>query len=182
MHIRPLQKSDLTEVKKCTDQTIGENYFSLQELEECFQKSQLNNVMYSFVLVEQGKILGLRLAYPPGAWAKGKGSKLKPELWKVPHGKAGYFQSLFLAKEVQGYGWGPKLSEAAIEKFKEIGALAIVTHAWKESPNNSSLRYLTKFGFEMVAIHPDYWVDVDYTCVLDGKPCHCTAVEMIKYL
>lgn len=182
MHIRPLQISDLPEIKKFTDATIGENYFSENELQECFQKSQLNSVMYSFVLEDNKKMLGLRLAYPPGMWSKGKGAKLRPELWKVPQDKVGYFQSLFLSPEVRGSGWGPKLSETAIAKLKEIGTQAIVTHAWKESPNNSSLRYLTKFGFQEVATHPDYWVDVDYTCVLDGNPCHCTAVEMIKYL
>lgn len=182
MHIRPLKISDLSEVKKFTDATIGENYFSLEELHNCYDKALLNGEMYSFVLDDVGKICGLRLAYPPGQWSKGKGTKLRPDLWKVSQDKVGYFQSLFLASEVRGAGWGPKLSEASLAKMKLIGALAVVTHAWKESPSNSSLRYLTKFGFQEIAIHPQYWIDVDYICVLDGKPCRCTAVEMIKYL
>lgn len=183
MQIRPLHLADLPQIKIFTDKTIGENYFSLEELQQSYQKSLLNNVMYSFVLVDdQNNIKGLRLAYPPGAWSKGKGSKLRPELWKTPQDKAGYFQSLFISPEVQGTGWGPKLSEAAIARLKEIGTLAIVTHAWQESPNNSSIRYLTKFGFEPVATHANYWIDVDYVCIRDGKPCKCTAVEMIKYL
>lgn len=183
MQIRPLHLDDLTQIKVFTDTTIGENYFSSEELKECYHKSLLNGVMYSFVLVDvNNKIQGLRLAYPPGSWSKGKGAKLRPELWKVPLDKAGYFQSLFLSAEVQGAGWGPQLSEASIIRLKAIGTQAIVTHAWQESPNNSSIRYLTKFGFEPVAAHPNYWIEVDYTCVRDGKPCRCTAVEMIKYL
>ena len=67
-------------------------------------------------------------------------------------------------------------------RLKEIGTQAIVTHAWQESPNNSSIRYLTKFGFQPIATHANYWIDVDYVCTRDGKPCRCTAVEMIKYL
>ncbi len=113
---------------------------------------------------------------------QGKGKKLRSDLWKVPSDKVGYFQSLFVSEKAQGEGWGPKLSDAALESFKQLGTLAVVTHAWKESPNNSSIRYLTKFGFESVATHPEYWIDVDYECVLDGKPCRCTAEEMIKYL
>lgn len=183
MQIRPLQLDDLAQIKIFTDTTIGENYFKFEELKECYQKSMLNNVMYSFVLVdEKNKIQGLRLAYPPGMWNKGKGAKLHPELWQVPQEKAGYFQSLFVSSEVQGAGWGPKLSETAISLLKAIGTKAIITHAWQESPNNSSIRYLTKFGFKPLATHPNYWIDVDYTCVRDGKPCRCTAVEMIKYL
>ena len=183
MRIRPLQSNDLVAVKAFTDRSIGMNYFSLPELEESFLKSSLQGVMCSFVLVdEQDQIFGFRLAYPPTTWTKGKGKKLRDDLWKVPIESAAYFQSLFLADAVQGEGWGPKLSEASVKAFQSLGAKAIITHAWKESPNNSSLRYLTKFGFEPITEHPEYWVDVDYECVRDGKPCRCTAVEMIKYL
>jgi ribosomal protein S18 acetylase RimI-like enzyme len=183
MRIRALSQADLPAVKAFTDITIGKNYFSLSELQECYRKSLSNNIMCSFVLVdEDNQIQGFRLAYPPGAWSKGKGSKLRSDLWKVPLETVGYFQSLFLAKEAQGQGWGPQLSEAATAAFRVLGAKAIATHAWKESPNNSSVRYLSKFGFESVATHPEYWIDVDYECVLDGKPCRCTAEEMIKYL
>ena len=183
MQIRPLHLDDLAQIKVFTDTTIGENYFNSEELKECYQKSILNGEIFSFVLIDdKNKIQGVRLAYPPGAWSKGKGSKLRPELWKVPQEQVGYFQSLFLSPDVRGSGWGPKLSDAVIDRFKAIGAKAIITHAWKESPNNSSIRYLTKYGFQEVATHPDYWIDVDYECVRDGKPCRCTAVEMIKYL
>lgn len=183
MHIRALELRDLPALKEFTDKVIGLNYFRLEELQDCYHKSFSNNVMCSFVLVDDdGAIQGLRLAYPPGTWSKGKGSKLRPDLWKVPLERVAYFQSLFLSDEAQGAGWGPKLSAAALECFQKLGALAVITHAWKESPNNSSIRYLTKFGFESVATHPEYWIEIDYECVLDGNPCRCTAEEMIKYL
>lgn len=182
MEIRPLQRHDLVQVKEFTDQMIGVNYFTLKELDEVFAKSSRDGVMCSFVLVEKEKIMGLRLAYAPGTWSKGKGSKLRPDLWNVPLDKVAYFQSLFLAPEAQGKNWGPRMSEAAIEAFRTLGAMAVVTHAWKESPNNSSIRYLSKFGFKSVATYPDYWIDVDYECTRDGKPCRCTAEEMIKYI
>lgn len=182
MQIRELELKDIPAVKAFTDEAIGKNYFSASELEENFKKSISNGVMCSFVLAEGEKIFGLRLAYPPGLWTQGKGKKLRNDLWKVPQDKAAYFQSLFLATSAQGQGWGPKLSAASITAFKKLGAEAIVTHAWKESPNNSSIRYLTKQGFQSIATHPNYWIDVDYECVRDGKPCRCTAEEMILYL
>jgi len=181
MRIRELELKDIPAVKAFTDFTIGKNYFSIEELEGNFRKSASQGVMCSFVLAEAETIFGLRLAYPPGLWSKGKGSKLRADLWQTPLEKTAYFQSLFLAPAVQGQGWGPKLSAAAIAAFKKLGTEAIVTHAWKESPNNSSIRYLTKQGFQSVATHPEYWVDVDYECVRDGKPCRCTAEEMILY-
>jgi len=182
MQIRELLRTDIPAIRLFTDEVIGKNYFSTEELEENFRKSRSGDIMCSFVLADEGKIFGLRLAYPPGLWSKGKGSKLRPDLWKTPLEKTAYFQSLFLSLAVQGQSWGPKMSAASIANFKKIGAQAIVTHAWKESPNNSSIRYLTKQGFQSVATHPEYWIDVDYECVLDGKPCRCTAEEMILYL
>lgn len=183
MNIRALELRDLPAVKEFTDKVIGLNYFRLEELQDCYRKSLSQGVMCSFILEnQQGTIQGLRLAYPPGSWSKGKGSKLRPDLWKVPLDRVAYFQSLFLSEEAQGEGWGPNLSEAALERFRKLGALAVITHAWKESPNNSSIRYLTKFGFVSVATHPEYWIEIDYECVLDGNPCRCTAEEMIKYL
>lgn len=182
MLIRPLEMGDLPAIKSFADRTIGMNYFSLEELKSSYEKSLSQKIMCSFVLTDGENILGIRLAYPPGTWSKGKGSKLRPDLWKVPLEKVGYFQSLFIDPKVQGGGWGPKLSEASLEGFKKLGAQAVITHAWKESPNNSSVRYLEKFGFKHVATHPEYWIDVDYECIRDGKPCRCTAEEMIKYL
>lgn len=181
MEIRELSLKDIPAVRAFTDQSIGRNYFSESELSEIFNKSSAQGLMCSFVLADKDKIYGLRLAYPPGSWTKGKGKKLRPDLWQVPPEKVAYFQSLFIAKEFQGQAWGPKLSAASIAVFKKLGAKAIVTHAWKESPNNSSIRYLTKQGFQSIATHPEYWIDVDYECVLDGKPCRCTSEEMILY-
>ena len=60
---------------------------------------------------------------------------------------------------------------------------AVVAHSWKESPNNSSMKYLEKLGFLPVGEHPLFWSEVDYDCTRCGKPpCQCTATEMILYL
>ena len=183
MQIRPFALADIPAVKAFADASIGTDYYSESELQDVYHRSLAGNVMCSFLLVDnQQQVLGLRLAYPPGKWEKGKGNRLHADLWKTPLSETGYFQSLFLAAKVQGQGWGPKLSLKSIEALKKVGAKAIVTHAWKESPNNSSIRYLSKLGFQSVATHPEYWINVDYVCVLDGKPCRCTAEEMIYYL
>jgi ribosomal protein S18 acetylase RimI-like enzyme len=181
--IKPLEKSILLQVKSFSDQWIGNNYYQMPELEKIFEKSQKNKIMCSFVIVDEvEKIHGLRISYPPGNWSSGKGQGLRSDLWNVPQNKTAYFQSLFLSNDIQNQGWGPKLSQASIAALKKIGAKAIVTHAWKESPNNSSLKYLKRMGFVELIEHPDYWVNVDYVCTRDGNPCHCTAVEMILRL
>jgi GNAT superfamily N-acetyltransferase len=181
--MRALAKNDIARVKEFSDEVIGLNYFSETELLQSCERSHRDGISCSFVLVdEHGRVLGLRLAFPPGNWHKGKGAKLRPDLWTVSLAEMAYFQSLFLHEKVRGQGWGPKLSMQSLEAFKKVGAKAVLTHAWKESPNNSSIKYLQKLGFATVATHLEYWIDVDYVCVRDGKPCRCTAVEMILYL
>jgi GNAT superfamily N-acetyltransferase len=178
-----MRLADLTAVKTFTDRAIGLNYYSDVELNDIFERSQKNGIVCSFVLVDpDNTIFGIRISFPPGKWSKGKGTGLNTQLWKTSLEDSGYFQSLFLDPEVQAHGWGGKLSEAAIEALKAVGCKAIVCHAWRESPHDSSRRYLKKLGFELVASHPLYWNKVDYVCTRCGKPCVCTADEMIKYL
>ncbi len=181
MQIKEFVLSDIQSVKNFADEQIGEGYFSLEELTENQKKSvTATGEICSFVLVDPLKnvIHGLRLAYPPGQWSHGKGSKLRPDLWPFDLSNAGYFQSLFLSKQMQSKGWGPILSLKSMDIFRKIGAKGIVTHCWKESPNNSSVRYLEKLGFVKAIEHPLYWADIDYECTLDGRPCQCTSIEM----
>ena len=183
--IRELRESDIEGVTRFADKAIGDSYYSVPEVRDIYERSQKNGVMCSFVLVREmndREILGIRLSYPAGKWQKGKGKGLRPELWQAPEDAVAYFQSLFLAPEIQGKGVGQKLSLASLEALKKTGAKAVVCHAWRESPHDSSRRYLQKLGFATVAVHPKYWFDVDYVCPRCGKPCVCTAEEMIKYL
>ncbi len=184
MRIVPFTTADIEAVTSFTDAHIGVNYYTLSEMTANQQKSVAKNGdITSFILKnDSNQICGLRLAYPPGNWAHGKGSKLRPDLWPFQLQEAAYFQSLFVTSEAQGLGYGPELSAQSIAIFKKLGAKGIVTHCWKESPNNSSFRYLEKMNFRTMIEHPNYWIDIDYVCTRDGNPCRCTALEMIKEL
>jgi len=177
--IEELKLSDLPSLKEFTDREIGSGYYSMKEIEEIYMKSQSKGRMCSLVLKKGEQICGVRMTYPPGNWSHGKGSGLTTEKWPYPLSETAYFQSLFLASSVQGEGWGGKLSQRSLQILKEIGAKGVVCHSWKESPNNSSVRYLEKMGFQLIAEHPLYWQHVDYNCTRCLKPpCQCTAQEM----
>ena len=182
MLIKKFLPADIPAVKKFTDRVVGDGYYSIAELTE-FQKKSIahpSGDICSFVLVDAStsEIMGLRLAFPPGNWDRGKGSNLRPDLWPTQLSETAYFQSLFVSPNLQGQGWGPKLAQKSIEIFRKLKAAAIITHCWKESPNNSSYKYLATLGFQAIIEHPNYWIDVDYVCTRDGKPCKCTAIEM----
>lgn len=177
--IEELKLSDLPALKDFTDREIGAGYYSADELKDIYNKSQIKNRMCTLLLKKGEEIHGVRITYPPGNWSHGKGSGLTTNKWPYPLSQTAYFQSLFLSNAVQGQGWGGEMSKKALGILKEIGAKGVVCHSWKESPNNSSAKYLQKLGFELIAEHPLYWKDVDYNCTRCGKPpCQCTAQEM----
>lgn len=167
---------------KFTDDFIGKNYYSLEQLGEIYEKSLLNNHNCSFVLFVNDEIKGIRLSYMPSKWDSVKGTGgLSPEKW---HGlninELGYFQSLFIHPELTNQNWGPFLSNLSIIEMKKAGAKGILTHSWLESPHNSSRKYLEKLGFKLVEKHSLYWKKIDYECPRCGNPCLCTAGEMLK--
>ncbi len=178
--IRPLEMVDLKALKTFTDHAIGTGYYTMAELEEIYNKSldQKTKTMTTLVLLQDGKICGVRITYPPGNWSHGKGKGLNPKLWPYPLEQTAYFQSLFVAPELTGTGLGKKLSLKAIEILKSIHAKGIVCHSWVESPHDSSGKYLRSLGFQSIAKHTHYWKEVDYQCTRCGSPCLCTAEEM----
>lgn len=180
LRIRPFTQNDLPKVKEFTDREIGANYYSLNELEDIYNRSLKNGVMCSLLIEDaSGNVKGIRLSYPAGQWESGKGKGLHPEKWPFPRNQTAYFQSLFLSNDLQGQGWGGRVSAEALRLLRQTGAMGVVCHSWKESPNNSSTRYLQKLGFEVIAEHPLYWSKLDYECTRCGKPpCQCTALEM----
>lgn len=178
--IIPFTADFIAQAKDFTDRQIGLDYYSVAEMTANQKKSIASTGdLTSFLLIDsKNNIQGIRLAYPAGNWAHGKGNKLRPDLWPFPIQKAGYFQSLFVSEEVRGQGWGPKLSEQTLRIFRMLGYRGVITHCWKESPENTSYKYLIDFGFKEIIEHPNYWIDIDYVCTRDGKPCRCTAIEM----
>lgn len=183
LKIRRFSAADIERVKEFTDRAIGKNYYSENELLDILSRSELKGEVCSLILEDQNHtIRGIRITYPPGRWSHGKGKGLTPLKWKVALADAAYFQSLFVDTNLTGKGWGKTMSLEALKILKSLDTKAVVTHSWKDSPNDSSGRYLRSLGFEVVATHPLYWHEVDYVCTRCGKPCVCTAEEMIKYL
>ena len=183
MKIRNFTPADVPKLKEFTDQVIGANYYSAQELTDFYQQSLKDGHECTLILEDEAKaIRGVRITFPPGQWQRGKGHGLTPALWNIPMNQVAYFQSLFIDPPLTGQGWGKKMSLQAIDLLKKLGARAVVAHSWKESPHDSSGKYLRALGFKSVAYHPLYWKDVDYICPHCGKPCLCTAEEMILVL
>ena len=165
------------------NEEIGRNYYTNKDMQRIYEQSTKDNLNASYVVVnDRLQIKGIRFSFAPGNWPSNM-KALSSDKWNLPIEKVAYFKSLFLSKNIQGNGLGKSLSLQSMNTLTEMGAKAIVCHSWKESPNNSSKKYLEKFGFKVIKEHPQFWSALDYVCPRCGKPpCKCTATEMILYL
>jgi ribosomal protein S18 acetylase RimI-like enzyme len=175
--------ADADAIQGLADRVIGPGYYPRATVLDYLERSTAKDGSVVAHVAHAGeRLIGFRFALPPGNWDGGRGAGLFPDRWPAPVARSGYFQSAFLDPEFTGRGVGKRMARRALDDLAALGAEGVVTHSWKESPHNSSARYLTALGFEVVAEIPEYWRDVDYTCVLDGKPCLCTALEMVRAL
>jgi GNAT superfamily N-acetyltransferase len=170
---------DAGAVALLADSTIGVGYYTEAAVLEYLARSTTSAGVFSFVAEAGGRLVGFRFALPPGRWDSGRGEGLSPSRWPAPLDAAAYLQSAFVDPAFTGLGVGRRMTRQAIDALRGAGARVVVAHSWKESPHNSSFRYLSRLGFVPVAEYPRYWREVDYECSLDGRPCQCTAVEMV---
>lgn len=180
--IKSFEIENIEEVRLFTDQWIGKNYFSSDELRQLRNKSIRDNLNASLLALSDTELIGVRIALAPGSWIESN-MKLSPSYWGVAPERVGYFKSLFIHEKFRSLGVGSGLTESSKAILKQQGAKAIITHSWLESPNNSSQVYLLRHGFSEIARYPKFWEPLEYECVRCGpQRCQCTAVEMICHI
>ncbi len=178
----PLEEHHFDDVVALADEEIGLHYYNKQDLQSLRNRSVYEGKNLSFVAYQDKKCVGFRFTCSPGNWEHGRGIGLSPQKWKFPLSETAYFQSCFVASSVMGQGVGRQLSHAALDALRQTNVPQVVAHSWKESPHQSSFRYLSKLGFTTVVEYPRYWEQVDYICPRCGHPCLCTAIEMVLEL
>ncbi|BAJ02115.1 GNAT family N-acetyltransferase [Shewanella violacea] len=179
--IQTLTAAHFTDVISLGNLVHGDGYLNETSLAALYQKGISNEINANFVAHHDGKLIGFRLTYAPGNWQTDKWCT--PHAWGIEAPKVCYFKCNTLAEPFRGAGIGGKLLSASIAATKRQGAIAGIGHLWKQSPNNSAVRYFTKAGATLIKEHPARWNNSknhsDYVCVICGTDCQCTACEML---
>ena len=131
----------------------GEGYLDRSSLSMIVEKGSKNGINSSFVALESGKLLGFRLTYAAEQWDIDKWCS--PDEWSVPTEHVGYFKCNTVAEEARGKGLGGLLLQSSVAALKRQGARAGISHLWKQSPNNSAVRYFSKAGGILIKDHPN---------------------------
>ncbi|MCL1052112.1 GNAT family N-acetyltransferase [Shewanella abyssi] len=179
--IQPLEQKHFNDVIELGNLVHGNGYLDDNSLQSIVAKGNKNGINSCFVAIESNRLLGFRLTYAAQQWLIDKWCT--PNRWGVSQEQVGYFKCNTVAADARGKGIGGLLLDASITALKQQGATAGVSHLWKQSPNNSAVRYFTKAGGVLIKEHPERWNDTaehpDYICVLCGPSCHCAACEML---
>lgn len=175
--IKILQKQHFHKLDDFCHHYVGEGYFDENKLNQfCTNSVSLG------VFDQQDNIAGARLTSMPEEWYPYyQDFPLYKSKWNVAPERMALFKVIWLKDEAKGFALGHQMSTQAISLLKETSRIdGILTHAWKESPKNGSVRYLTKLGFETLGVHQLFWNHVDVFCHACKEPkCICNAVEMI---
>jgi len=177
-----LTPKDFAPLITLANEVHGDGYLDNNSLSIWYKKGLLHNKNASFVAYHKSKLVGFRITFSLTNWNLDQW--LTPSLWRVASDKVCYFKCNTIDEDYRGLGLGRKLLELSITVAKQQGAIAGVSHLWKQSPNNSAINYFTKCGGELVTSHPDKWNEESkngYDCILCGLDCHCEAAEMIIY-
>lgn len=164
----------------------GDGYLDEKSIAEWTTRGVSNNHSCSYVALLNdsastvAKVVGFRITFSAEHWQADQWCS--PDLWHVPKAKCCYFKCNTVNEKYRGLGIGKTLLQLSIAAAKKQGALAGISHLWKQSPNNSAIAYFTHCGGELIKYHPDKWNEESkqgYNCVLCGHDCHCEAAEMI---
>ncbi|MCG9722047.1 GNAT family N-acetyltransferase [Shewanella sp. Isolate7] len=181
VEISPLMQDDFETVIALGNLVHGDGYLDEQMLSDMQDKAYKSGINANFVAYRGGELVGFRLTYAPGNWSLDRWCS--PTLWPVAAEDCCYFKCNTVSEEARGLGIGKALLQSSIEACKAQGALAGVSHLWKQSPDNSAVGYFTNAGGKLIKEHPERWNNnpdhPDYVCVLCGSECHCVACEMI---
>lgn len=179
---QPLTVDDFLPLIRLANEIHGDGYLDFKSLTSWYQNGLSHNHNASFVAYHHDKLVGFRITFAHNHWQIDQW--VSPNLWQVDINKVCYFKCNTIDESYRSLGIGRKLLELSITVAKRQGAVAGVSHLWKQSPNNSAISYFTKCGGKLVKLHPNKWHEDSkngYDCILCGLDCHCEAAEMIIY-
>lgn len=178
--IYALEPEFYLQVVALANQVHGSGYLTLDSLSAMVDQGRLAGQNASYVAVVAGKVVAYRLSFAAAQWQPDKWCSLTK--WPVSAEAVAYFKSVAVCPQFQGRGLGQTLLQYSALTLKQQGAKAGLAHLWRESPNNSAVRYFSKAGGTLIAVHENRWQHLSadgYACPRCSALCYCSAAEMI---
>lgn len=178
-----LQDKHFKQVLKISDNTLGKNYLTENQLEE-YLDSEVN---LAFVMVDQEEVLGftsLVILTPPQL----KHTALKENKWfydiSKKYSNIALRRQTIVNPEFMNKGVGSKLFELSSKAIESLTNFQVST-AWKNEKNIPMKSILLKNGFDHIKTIENYWkvhsLNHNYHCIECWiPPCKCATEVYIK--
>jgi GNAT superfamily N-acetyltransferase len=180
IHYRPLEAADFDASIALATKVHGAGYIDKQTMHKWYEKGLKGGINSSFVAYDEQVLVGFRLTFSIKQWHIDQWCS--PNLWPVNTEQVCYFKCNTVNENYRGFGVGSQLLTLSISAAKKQGALAGISHLWRQSPGNSAVKYFTKCGGQLIKDHPDRWHKIStegYDCTICHFDCHCVAAEML---
>ncbi len=178
--LKPLVRQFYAATVELANGIHGAGYLTEDLLAVMVSQGATQTANASFVAIVGEQVVAYRLSFLAGKWLPDEWCT--QEQWPVPASNMAYFKSVAVSPTLQGLGIGQALLQHSIGVLRQQGATAGLAHLWRESPNNSAVRYFTKAGGELIKIHENRWQHLSaqgYACPRCRSLCCCSAAEMV---
>ena len=129
---RNIEPEDYTAAIKLATTVHGEGYIDDEIISRWVNKGIKNNINTGYVAYHENQLVGFRLTYAVEQWQID--SWCSPALWQVEANKVCYFKCNTDDENYRGHGIGGQLLKLSIDAAKQQGAIAGVSHLWRQSP------------------------------------------------
>ena len=181
--IRAMRPNDLGQVITIADAQLGKDYVSPELLSRIM--SAYDRMWCSVVVDNHNqKIIGFCIAEVI-SYEKvleiTKGLEIREFMFSE---RIGYLKTIAIDRRYTGYGIASKVVSECLIAFKEQGANACISTAWKHGGKINIENVLVRNGFAKHNEIPNYWYELSvkekFMCPQCGNPCHCSCVVFVK--
>lgn len=179
VNYQPLNTMHFGAVMALGNQVHGDNYLTMESLQQYAKASYVQNINASWVAVQGERLVGFRITLAAGNWEVDQWCT--PQAWHIAAHKICYFKCNTVSEDCRGLGIGSELLRRSINSVKQQGSEAGLAHIWLASPGNSAFKYFSKAGGKLIKKHPNKWRELytDFDCPICGSSCACVAGEML---
>lgn len=182
MHLEPLSRRYVPQVKVLCDQSVGDGFYSEEYLEQLVGKE---GHFFNLLIDAHGELVGYNYNYLLGSALQAAQEIKLPETELIriagPKGLYGITKSMGIRRDMRKGGLGFYLLQYGVVQLFERGANSLWGTAWKQGEYIPIQGIFQRLGFHYLCDVQNVWYDVEgLHCPVCGQD-HCVCPAAVFY-
>jgi ribosomal protein S18 acetylase RimI-like enzyme len=181
---RKIDLSDLNEIKRLIDASLGNEYISIEILHK-----YIDNNNFGFVMTADENVVGFVLNDIKSLKELGEELSLDYKILSniSPENKVGLINVIVTDEKYQNKGIASELIKTSLDYYSSNNIENIYVEAWKTSTGQINIgNIMDRHNFKQIFEIENYWKDdslkYGFDCSFCGFPCVCSAIIYCKSL